>query len=736
MQNEILKPVLATDETAIPRYDIVNPDGSVMQQNVELRLKNQVMQEGTPYDEESVLPAELATQLGLPTTATPAQAFQRLSTLAKSNTIGDMKDTVRTNLGDSWLLCNGDTVNRDEYPELYDILEQAGVTGYVNLDLFVYPAYTHVSMGVANGIPWFTGCSKNPSNQYEIKVKLIYFDPTDSAFHEVMLTAVESTSVRSFDSQLKAELRYTNGEYMIATVTSQAINSNGMYSHNCNAVATWWTRDIGSTWSNEVVITPNSNTYAYLYFCDLIVAGSYFVLTTYMPATSTGTTYSIRVKKTGATNWIECVIQSGVAYGSSQNQIKNVYYLDGYLGIHNLVKPNDSNGNPSNYWFYANIDAGITTFKKVYYNNGGNNVEDLGQYYQSDIFMRITKDGKLEIAGKPFIYSSNGIAFRFGQVNNLYFNANSSGQISRFPIMFNQNQLLPDNTRFPIEVNGFYVYLWQYYNNSPNYTSAVTTLSFKDKSTTVTTFTNTDKYFFPYNRCFWNTCIYENGKYYIFGIDGNYALLAKYGTDLSAINSTLTIANDVGLSGNNNVEKLGDYYYIVTCNAQTDKRVKVHYAKTVGGAWTTDILPDTDAYTLEGSTLLTDGTNVIVRLTKTISNVKYRKTFYRPLNGSAGWTCIEDIAVQQAFERGGCYYCILDGETYQNYVCKALGQTPSRLNDSAKPLKFNDLSAAFAYQADSAVPQLSAAVSITGYAKLPSVAHNDHYTYIKAKEET
>lgn len=76
MQNEILRPVLETDETAIPRYDIVNPDGSVAQQNIELRLKNEVMQHGTPYDTESVLPATLCEKLGLPSSATPANAFE------------------------------------------------------------------------------------------------------------------------------------------------------------------------------------------------------------------------------------------------------------------------------------------------------------------------------------------------------------------------------------------------------------------------------------------------------------------------------------------------------------------------------------------------------------------------------------------------------------------------------------------------------------------------------------
>ena len=96
MQNEILKPVLETDEVAVPRYDIVNPDGSVIQQNVELRLKNQVMQEGTPYDEESVLPFELATQLGLTATATPAQVLQLLATksYSKDETLSNETKTL------------------------------------------------------------------------------------------------------------------------------------------------------------------------------------------------------------------------------------------------------------------------------------------------------------------------------------------------------------------------------------------------------------------------------------------------------------------------------------------------------------------------------------------------------------------------------------------------------------------------------------------------------------------
>ena len=75
MQNEILKPVFDTDKVAVPRYDIIGPSGIVVRQNVELRLKNEIVQKGTPYDEESVLPASLREQLALSPNATPAEAL-------------------------------------------------------------------------------------------------------------------------------------------------------------------------------------------------------------------------------------------------------------------------------------------------------------------------------------------------------------------------------------------------------------------------------------------------------------------------------------------------------------------------------------------------------------------------------------------------------------------------------------------------------------------------------------
>lgn len=154
MQNEILKPVLETDETAIPRYDIVNPDGSVAQQNVELRLKNEVMQQGTPYDEESVLPAQLATQLGLPTTATPAQALQLIATKSynKAETLSNETKT-KFGLGPDAVPDDAFQMALNMIPSPYGLLvvrSKNSSGNSVTVGFSITPSANTISSGVTN----------------------------------------------------------------------------------------------------------------------------------------------------------------------------------------------------------------------------------------------------------------------------------------------------------------------------------------------------------------------------------------------------------------------------------------------------------------------------------------------------------------------------------------------------------------------------------------------------------
>ena len=79
MKDEVLKKALESDQEIIPRYRVVNQDGSVALDGVEIQLVNEFDQVGTPYNKASVLPDPVA-QIICPekTDPTPADAFKNL----------------------------------------------------------------------------------------------------------------------------------------------------------------------------------------------------------------------------------------------------------------------------------------------------------------------------------------------------------------------------------------------------------------------------------------------------------------------------------------------------------------------------------------------------------------------------------------------------------------------------------------------------------------------------------
>ncbi len=52
--DEILRPAVSTDATAVPRYNLVRPDGTIIEKNVAMRLSNPVAREGTPISKAAL----------------------------------------------------------------------------------------------------------------------------------------------------------------------------------------------------------------------------------------------------------------------------------------------------------------------------------------------------------------------------------------------------------------------------------------------------------------------------------------------------------------------------------------------------------------------------------------------------------------------------------------------------------------------------------------------------------
>ena len=98
MKDEILNKLYSTDETPIPRYQVVDRDGNVLLSGVEIRLLNLISQPGTPYNKESVLPDSVA-QLICPDVEDPTPADALRSLQAGKASAGYGYGEVPINLG-------------------------------------------------------------------------------------------------------------------------------------------------------------------------------------------------------------------------------------------------------------------------------------------------------------------------------------------------------------------------------------------------------------------------------------------------------------------------------------------------------------------------------------------------------------------------------------------------------------------------------------------------------------
>lgn len=148
MTDEILDKALSTDTEVVPRYTIKSADGAVLHENVSLELENEVLQEGTALNKANLLSDDTAAlYFDEPTGAETVdevlnQVLDKFDVFFK---VGDILSTVRTNLGDKWLLCDGSTVLAENYPDLGEVLTVSS-SGYITLPNANYLRYYQAGM--------------------------------------------------------------------------------------------------------------------------------------------------------------------------------------------------------------------------------------------------------------------------------------------------------------------------------------------------------------------------------------------------------------------------------------------------------------------------------------------------------------------------------------------------------------------------------------------------------------
>mgnify|MGYP002769652086 CR=1 FL=1 len=213
------------------RYGVYNADGSLNHYEY-LKREDAPTVEGTPLNKANLLSDATAAKLWPNADTRPEDptVSEALTELRKGKTkIGDVLITARAKPSDAWLLCNGQSIERSNYPQLFELLRSAAspvawtnktVTGvdratkavcYANSKWFAftydseppYPMQMYVS---EDGITWEHHLYTLTSS-YSAGKTAMYYDAEEDVYYIATSGYVNSSYMLSSDFSTITELK-------------------------------------------------------------------------------------------------------------------------------------------------------------------------------------------------------------------------------------------------------------------------------------------------------------------------------------------------------------------------------------------------------------------------------------------------------------------------------------------------------------------------------------------------
>lgn len=100
---------------------LITPENGNLAYYAKVEMADNPSQAGTPLNKATLLQDSTAALYGLGTDAVPDDVLKQIPKTV-GFLVGDVRNTVRTDLGEKWLLCNGALVSRSEYPDLSELI--------------------------------------------------------------------------------------------------------------------------------------------------------------------------------------------------------------------------------------------------------------------------------------------------------------------------------------------------------------------------------------------------------------------------------------------------------------------------------------------------------------------------------------------------------------------------------------------------------------------------------------
>lgn len=275
---------------------------------------------------------------GLDSAAVPDDVFKLLPTQ-----IGDTLTTARNDLGSNWLLCNGDLVSKEQYPELWDVLSKSqeaegiGAT-YQEINDTVSSKSNQYCNGIAYGNGYWVICVSHDGRE-----DLSVYYSTD----KVSWTYKLISSGRQNSSAYR--IRFVNGYFVICAGIS-------------GGATILYTKDPSSNWS--YTDHPLSK-----YFVDIAYADGVFVIAS-KNYTNNGFSICYSTDITAdPNNWVTVPVDNG-SYANPHS----VYFVNGYWVVCGATTNNDGEicytQDYRGTWTKKNLSNNSNGVQGVLYSNG------------------------------------------------------------------------------------------------------------------------------------------------------------------------------------------------------------------------------------------------------------------------------------------------------------------------------------------------------------------------------
>lgn len=365
------------------RYKLTPVSGQA--NTYDLSRADEPLEVGTPITKATMFDDEIATVMGLtPENGTPNEGFKKIDSRVDRLDlfkIGDIRTTVKDDLGDDYLLCNGAVVSRSDYPDLvkytalpftryytaYKMETDDEGDSYVSeycstKDGAVYVDGKWVFAGSRSGYYGTITVAENLDGPwaykrlgYNVNIndicyggKGVWVISTAEWNEEPACVKIAADPLGTWTT--KSISAVANGE-----VGKIASNGDGVF---CAVASTTWagaqntivySTNNGTSWSSRVPLTSNAT----LNWNDITYGNGLWVMIGYKREYLSGTNYNapiIAYATSPSGTWTMVTLEDYVINGGKPIILKDIIYADGKFVISGYRVDNDTQSDRQYYF--------------------------------------------------------------------------------------------------------------------------------------------------------------------------------------------------------------------------------------------------------------------------------------------------------------------------------------------------------------------------------------------------